>query len=392
MKLLVVSHVPHYTQAGRLHAYGPYAREIDLWAQIFDHVQIASPLSKEAPPGYCLPLSANNISMIPQLELGGESWAAKLRLIAGAPLMIASLSWAMFRAEAIHVRCPGNLGLLGVLLAPLFRRPRVAKYAAQWSGTVSEPFSYRLQRRILGSWWWRAPVTVYGHWPNQPAHVIPFFTSLLSQEHLERGRRALNEARPHDDLRVLFTGRLSKSKNVDILLQAVACARAKGHDIKCRIIGEGPEQSGLEALTEQLQLREHVEFTGGLEFESVLKFLGDADVLVLASETEGWPKSVAEGMAFGLVCIGSNRGLVPEMLADGRGLLVEPGDIAALTERLVDIANAPEAYHSMRVKAAHWAQQFSIEKLRDAVRSLLEQQWRVSLRPREDLIDTVIDG
>jgi hypothetical protein len=46
----------------------------------------------------------------------------------------------------------------------------------------------------------------------------------------------------------------------------------------------------------------------------------------------------------------------------------------------------------MRVKAAHWAQQFSIEKLRDAVRSLLEQEWRVSLRPRKDLIDTIIDG
>src|SRR5665213_3988922 len=50
MKLLVVSHVPHYAQAGRLHAYGPYAREIDLWAQIFDHVQIAAVRDRKSAP------------------------------------------------------------------------------------------------------------------------------------------------------------------------------------------------------------------------------------------------------------------------------------------------------------------------------------------------------
>ena len=98
MKLLVVSHVPHYIQAGQLHAYGPYAREIELWAQIFDEVRIASPLTTEDPPSHCLPLLAKNISMVPQLELGGETWGAKLRLIAGTPLMIAS--WAPDRLTA----------------------------------------------------------------------------------------------------------------------------------------------------------------------------------------------------------------------------------------------------------------------------------------------------
>jgi hypothetical protein len=47
----------------------------------------------------------------------------------------------MRSADAIHVRCPGNLG---VLLAPLFTRRLVAKYAGQWNGHHGERFALRL--------------------------------------------------------------------------------------------------------------------------------------------------------------------------------------------------------------------------------------------------------
>src|SRR4051794_1463353 len=120
MRLLITSHVIHYSYQGRLYAYGPYAREIDLWADLFSDVAIASPCRDELPPGDCLPFERRNISILPQKEAGGETLSAKLGLIASIPAMIWDLARAMRSADAIHVRCPGNLGLLGVLLAPLF--------------------------------------------------------------------------------------------------------------------------------------------------------------------------------------------------------------------------------------------------------------------------------
>jgi hypothetical protein len=208
MRLLITSHVIHYRHQGRLYAYGPYAREIDQWADLFAEVEIASPCRNQAPPGDCLPFERANIAILPQKEAGGETLWTKLGLLASIPGMVWGLGSAMRRVDAIHVRCPGNLGLIGAVLAPLFSRRIIAKYAAQWNGGAGEPFSARLQRAILSSWWWKGPVTVYGNWPGSPKHVIPFFTSLLTAEQIERARQSAARDRRGPGLKVLYTGRL----------------------------------------------------------------------------------------------------------------------------------------------------------------------------------------
>jgi len=374
MKLLITSHVIHYQHEGRLYAYGPYAREIDQWADLFAEIEIASPCRCQAPPGDCLPFERGNIRILPQKEAGGQTFRAKLGLVASIPAMAFGLARAMRRANAIHVRCPGNLGLIGVVLAPLFSRRLIAKYAAQWNGGDGEPISARLQRAILRSRWWRGPVTVYGAWPNSPQHVIPFFTSLLTAEQLERARASAKRERRGPGLRLLYTGRLSKAKNVDVLLRAAARVRGAGHEVSLTIVGEGPERGALEQIAAIEGMTAHAEFTGGLPFEAVIRHLEAADVLVLASETEGWPKSIAEAMAFGLACIGSNIGFVQQML-EGRGFTVAPRDEEALTAALLVIAKSPDRLAPMRQAAASWAQRYSLEGLRDALRDLMEEWW-----------------
>ena len=377
MKLLIVSHVVHYRYGGRLWAYGPYAREIEQWADLFEEIEIASPCRGEAPPGDCLPMERNNIRMAPQKEAGGEGVWAKLGLAASVPAMAWGLARAMRRADAIHVRCPGNLGLMGAVMAPLFSRRLVAKYAAQWNGSAGEPWSMRMQRAVLRSRWWKGPVTVYGTWPGSARHVIPFFTSLLTAEQLERAQASARRPRRGPELRVVYTGRLSKAKNVDVLLRAVARVRAAGHEVSVTVVGEGPERMALEQLAGSFGMAAHTEFTGGLTFDEVLGQLEAADALVLASETEGWPKSIAEGMAFGLACIGSNIGIVPQMLGEGRGMTVAPRDEDGLAAAIGKIAESPDRLEPMRLAAAEWGQRYSLEGLKEALRSLLVERWRV---------------
>jgi glycosyltransferase involved in cell wall biosynthesis len=378
MRLVIVSHVTHYRFGNQLFAYGPYAQEIDLWADLFRQVTIAAPFRQEAPPGDCLPFTRNNISIAPQIEAGGETLGAKIKLACVAPRLMVDLARAMWRADAIHVRCPGNLGLLGAVLAPLFSKRLVAKYAAQWSTSTGEVWSSRWQKAVLRSRWWRGPVTVYGEWPDQPPQVIPFFTSLLTTDHMERARIAAKRTWNGKPLRVLFAGRLSKPKNVDVLLRAIARNRQAGLDVRCTIVGEGPQREPLERLMLDLGISDAVEFAGGIGFEDVIRQLEKSDVLALVSEAEGWPKAIAEGMAFGLVCIGSDRGFVPKMLSNGRGLTVAPGDAGALADLLSEIARYPERYVPMRLAAAEWSQQYSLEGLREAIRQLLLEKWNLS--------------
>jgi glycosyltransferase involved in cell wall biosynthesis len=377
--LLIVSHVVHYLHEGRLFAYGPYAREIDVWAELFPKVTIAAPLRHAAPPGDALALTGRNIVVDPQHEVGGETLAAKIRLMAALPGAAWRLCRAMRRADAIHVRCPGNLGLLGALLAPMFSSYLVAKYAGQWSGYAEEARTVRLQRALLGSSWWRGPVTVYGTWPQQPPHVVPFFTSVLSDDQI-RGAQATAALRtPSGCVEILFVGRLSKPKHVDVLISAVEALHRQGLSLRCRVVGDGPEREALRRQVEAAALCDVVRFTGPVGFDRVLDLYRDSDVLVLASESEGWPKAIAEAMAFGLVCVGCDRGLVPQMLADGRGIVVPPGDVHALARALEHIARNPGEYSAMRSRAATWAQQYSLEGLRSALRDLLRSRWNVAL-------------
>jgi len=378
-RLVIVSHVTHFRAAGRLHAYAPYAREIEIWADLFDEIVIAAPSREAEPPGDCAPIGRANVRVAPQRELGGETLGAKIKLAFATPLIAWELCMAMRGADAIHVRCPGNIAVLGTVLAPLFSNKLVAKFAGQWSPGRDEPWSTRFQRSVLRSRWWRGPVTVYGRWPDQPAHVIPFFSSALTNEQLTRARSAIAR-RPPDNLRhVLFVGRLSRAKNADILLEALGQLRREGARFTATIAGEGPQLPSLQKLATDLGLNEIVQFTGGVSFEKIIELLEHSGILVLASETEGWPKAIVEAMAFGLVTVGSQVGLVPEIMGEGRGLMVKPRDVEALAATIRNVLAAPEQYAEMRARAAEWASHYSIESLRESLRSLLAESWSLPI-------------
>ena len=378
-KLVIVSTVVHYKSDGKLYAYAPYAREIEIWADLFDEVLIAAPCHEQTPPGDCALLDRQNLSIAPQRELGGETMLAKAKLLFTVPLLSYELAAAIRQGDALQVRCPGNLGLLGSLLGPLFSKHRVAKYAGQWNSGPNDAWSNRFQRAVLRSRWWDSPVTVYGRWPNQPDHIVPFFNSVMTDAQVARAHAAAARRSPKELRNVLFVGRLSRAKNVHVLLNALGRLRSEGIAFTATIAGEGPEGPALQKLSADLKLSDSVEFTGGVGFERVVELLERSGILVLASETEGWPKALVEGMAFGLVAIGSRIGLVPEILGESRGFTVAPGDAEALTDTLRNVLIAPENYSEMRRSAAEWAGEYSIESLRDSLRSLLAKSWNLPL-------------
>jgi glycosyltransferase involved in cell wall biosynthesis len=379
-RLLIVSHVVHYQHEGRVYAYGPYAREIEIWADLFPEVGIASPLRRELPPKDCLPFVRPNIFMIPQMETGGDSARAKLLQILSLPVHLVKLSAAMATADAIHVRCPGNLGLLGALLAPLFSRRLVAKYAGEWHGAEHVALSFRWQRRILSSRWWRrGVVTVYGEWPNQPKQIVPFFTSMMTEDQMRVAARAAARKSLRHPIQLLYSGRLFPAKGVDLLIRGAHLLIRQGAALEVTILGDGPERPALEQLSVDLGLRNRVRFAGAVPYDEVMTAYDQAHILVLASNSEGWPKVVTEAMCHGVVCIGSARGLMPWMLTN-RGATVPPGDAEAVAAAILDLTKNPQKYLEMSHDAAQWARRYSIESLRDALRTLLSDAWKVNLR------------
>ncbi len=122
-------------------------------------------------------------------------------------------------------------------------------------------------------------------------------------------------------------------KGHDLLLEAVARLNSQGKRIRLWLIGGGDMHETLVELAQRLGIEQQVRFFGHLESPVKVREIVDrADLFAMPSRTEGVPRALAEAMALGLPCIGSNVGGIPELLPSE--CLVTPGSVTELTRLL----------------------------------------------------------
>jgi glycosyltransferase involved in cell wall biosynthesis len=132
--------------------------------------------------------------------------------------------------------------------------------------------------------------------------------------------------------RLLYAGRLSEEKNLDTLLEAAAKLAAR-HDVRVTLVGDGPAREALAAQSRASGL--DVTFRPFVDHALLPGVLGEADVFVLPSRTEGHPKVLLEAMACGRPCVASAVGGNLAIVADGAtGLLFPAGDAGALADQV----------------------------------------------------------
>lgn len=139
---------------------------------------------------------------------------------------------------------------------------------------------------------------------------------------------------------IIFVGRLIREKHVDLLIEAVSLLRTDLRDIRCLIVGDGPERQSLEARAAELGLSDNIRFTGFLEKpEDVIACMKSSRVFVLPSTREGFGISVLEALACGLPVVTiDDPGNASRMFArDGCGVLssLDSRDLAAHVQRIL---------------------------------------------------------
>jgi len=105
-----------------------------------------------------------------------------------------------------------------------------------------------------------------------------------------------------EDCDVMFVGRLIREKNVDVLLEAVTLVQKDIPDVKCCIIGTGPEKEQLVELAASCELLDkgNVRFSGFMEYDEMIARMKSSKVLVLPSSREGFGIVVVEAFACGV--------------------------------------------------------------------------------------------
>lgn len=166
-------------------------------------------------------------------------------------------------------------------------------------------------------------------------------------------------ARP---MRFLCPARLVAVKDHEDLLAAFARLRMPA---ELWLAGDGPLRGELARQLERQGFRS-VRLLGQLPRERLLQWYArrTVDGVVLASRDEGIPVALMEAMAFGLPAIAPAVGGVSELLGDGAGLLVPPGDVRALAAAMRTLAaDAPLRARLGRAGAARVARDFSVDTI-----------------------------
>jgi glycosyltransferase involved in cell wall biosynthesis len=370
MNFLIVTQVAHLQKQQQYYAYSPYVNEMNIWLKYVDSVTIVAPLSKPVLTAVDTSYCHDTINFESVAAFSLNSFASVLRTLLVLPIICFKIFIAMYNADHIHLRCPGNMGLLGCFLQVFFpSKAKSAKYAGNWDPKSKQPWSYRLQHYILNNTFLtrNMQVLVYGEWEAMSSNIKPFFTaSYYQKDVIEVPVRDLSSA-----IQMIFVGTLSIGKRPLYAIQLVGALREMGVNVVLDLYGDGAEKDLLHEYVEQNDLTNFVFFKGNQTAQVVCTAYQNSHFLILASQSEGWPKAVAEAMFWGCLPIATPISCVPNMLDKGsRGLLLSlvfEQDVLSI-KKLV----ANETLYQIKCGAAmNWSRQYTLDYFEKEIRAVL---------------------
>lgn len=369
MHFLIISHATHHKDNNELFSYAPYVREMNLWLKYVDTVEIVAPFQNIKHSKIDLAYEHDKIkfSRIPAIDFVTLSHSITSLLV--FPYIIFKLFLACFRADHIHLRCPGNIGLLGCLVQVFFpKKTKTAKYAGNWDPNASQPKSYRFQKWILSNTFLtrKMNVLVYGNWKNQTKNIKSFFTaSYLDKE------KVIFKAKDYSgELSFVFVGSLVEGKRPLFAIQLIEALHEKGIRCKLNMFGDGILKEELQDYINKNNTT-NVILHGNQTKETIKDYLLKSHFSILASKSEGWPKALAEAMFFGVIPIATKISCVPYMLEHGkRGVLIEAELTSALNTVEMALRNEKELVNTAK-KAQLWSQQFTLNAFEKEIKTLL---------------------
>jgi glycosyltransferase involved in cell wall biosynthesis/GT2 family glycosyltransferase len=189
-------------------------------------------------------------------------------------------------------------------------------------------------------------------------------------------------ARPACDevITVGYAGRLERHKGVNVLLDAVA----RDERLHLRAAGAGPDHDALVARAADLGISDRVVFSGAVGQEGLPDFYRSLDVLAVPSlTTDSWVEQfgrvAVEAMACGVPVVASNSGALPDVVSDA-GMLVPPGDSAALATALIEVGSDEALRAHLRRQGLERAAATSWDRVAAAYASMYDLATHASSR------------
>lgn len=219
---------------------------------------------------------------------------------------------------------------------------------------------------------------------DRPVDRIPFGAAIEPPASVSLEPRRITGG---DAFELLFVGRLVERKGVHYLLEALARLRDR-IGMRLRIVGDGPMRPALESKAAALGIAERVSFEGLLSDEMLAQRFTACDAFVLPAvvdakgDVEGLGVVLIEALSYGRPVIASAAGGIVDIVRDGdTGLLVPPGDAAALARAILRYVEDPQLAAELAARGrTHVEHEFSWPVITERLMALYERlsagRWR----------------
>jgi len=179
--------------------------------------------------------------------------------------------------------------------------------------------------------------------------------------------------------RFLFLSNMMEEKGVWVLLEACKILRDKGHVFKCDFVGRWVDISESEFYrkVKDYALENFIEAHGPQYGDEKNKFFENATVFVFPTFYHGetFGLVLLEAMEYGLPCVSTTEGGIPSVVQDGiTGLLVEPTNFEALSEKMIELIKNPDLQLKMgQAGRERFLQNFTLEIFENNFTFILEK-------------------
>ena len=218
-------------------------------------------------------------------------------------------------------------------------RAKSALAALEASFNSSHRSNERIDRVIAPSRFMRSKL-IEGGWPEGKVEALQNFAD---DAILARASGVADDVTDRESPYLLFFGRLSAEKGVDVLLRAFdAAAPSLPRDMRLIVVGDGPDAAEFRDLAVSLDSAPRIEFAGYQTGDALQTYVERASLAIASSRwRENMPYSIVEAFAAGTPVVGTRIGGIPELVTDGvTGFACEPGDVATMADAMVRGAEA----------------------------------------------------
>jgi glycosyltransferase involved in cell wall biosynthesis len=171
--------------------------------------------------------------------------------------------------------------------------------------------------------------------------------------------------------RLLYVGRMDRTKGLLDMVEAVSLIVEHGEDITLDLVGwpehNDPILDEIKALSKLKGIEKRINYLGvrplGPELFTCYK---QADIFIIASLFEGFPRAIWEAMAHSLPVVATRVGSIPAFI-EGAAELVQPGNISGLAEAITRIIHQPELRRQLIQRGLPLARQNTLEEQTSAM-------------------------